>query len=538
VGKFCLKDGTPLEVVAHAPEDNTFQEPAPSRPPAGRDEALVGLLLADRFQVESLIGRGGMGIIYRARHLMLDRTVAVKFLHHYFVADERAAGRFVREARAMARIEHPNAATVYDFGVMPDGAAYIVMEYVEGESLRGALSRSGPFPILEALAIADQVCGAVEAAHRQGVIHRDLKPENILLKRTGEGLTVKVVDFGLAKIAGTSVTDSGQVVTAAGEFFGTPAYMAPEFYTGEEITEAADIYALGIILFEMLTGQPPFHGPVQAVITGHLFREAPALSALVPGLPPAVEAAVRLGLRKAASDRPASAAELAAWLRTAYPGAAGAAAATAHIAVPPALADDDSQPEPLSRPAAARPRYTRRRGRRTAALKRGELTAVLRDPPEPGPGEQTAPLEEGSGAPLPGRRKVMGLAAIGTGVLILGSVFAAFNTASTFDAPPTQPAAPAPETPQPAAPTPVAPVAVGATEPAPRTPPPPPAEPAAEPDPEPEPPAAHAGRTRRTREARPAAEAPKKVDRRTTGAKPPEPKKEKKRKWYDPRKWF
>jgi serine/threonine protein kinase len=281
-------------------------------------DTLTGITLADRYRIDRLIGRGGMGVVYRAHHLLLDRTVAVKVLRSQFAADERAVGRFLREARAMARIEHPNAVSVHDSGSLPDGTAYLVMEYIEGESLRTLLGRSGPLPVAHAVLIADQVCGAVEAAHRQGVVHRDLKPENVMLKRAGAGFTVKVVDFGLAKIVSAAAED-GHHVTAAGEFFGTPAYMAPEFCQGETIDGRADIYAIGVLLYEMLSGVPPFQGTLESVLSGHLFQEPPAPTSTVGDIPPAVAEVIRRALRKPRGERPGSAAELAALLRAACP---------------------------------------------------------------------------------------------------------------------------------------------------------------------------------------------------------------------------
>lgn len=328
---FCPQDGTALDEVGAGPGPDQPLDttpiratPAPARAAATGglasrtsaltpDEAVIGQVVADRYQIVSLIGRGGMGVVYRARHLTLGRHLAIKFLRHQFINDDRAVGRFMREAHAMARIDHPNAAHVYDFGVLPSGVAYLAMEMIEGEPLRSVLARSGPLPVEDVLAVVEQVCGAVEAAHREGVIHRDLKPENIMLKSTEAGAIVKVVDFGLAKVA--DATDSANVLTAAGELFGTPAYMAPEFFQGDEIDGRADVYALGAITYEILTGAPPFQGTVQTVIGSQLFKDPPPIAAARPDVTTEIARAVALALRKDPKERPATARAYAAMLR-------------------------------------------------------------------------------------------------------------------------------------------------------------------------------------------------------------------------------
>lgn len=281
------------------------------------DEALSGQILAERYRLERPIGRGGMGIVYAGRHLLLDRTIAVKLLRPQMLADDRALKRFTREAQAMALIEHPNAVTIHDFGVLSDGAAFLVMEFIEGETLRSVLMRECKISLEATLAIIEQVAGAVEAAHRQGVLHRDLKPENVMFKRTDAGPVVKVVDFGLAKVLDANSSSGRGMITAAGELFGTPVYMAPEFFEGDEVTASADIYALAVTVYEMLAGHPPFTGTVQTVMSGHLFKEPPSILESSPLIPTSIDRVLRKALCKKGEDRFQSAVEFAACLRKA-----------------------------------------------------------------------------------------------------------------------------------------------------------------------------------------------------------------------------
>ncbi len=297
------------------------------------DTALAGAVLADRYRLEGLIGRGGMGVVYRARHTLLERAVAVKLLRPQFLSDERAVKRFLREAQAMARVEHANAVTIHDFGTLPDGGAYLVMEFIEGETLRSVLGRVGSLPVADAVAITEQICGAVEAAHRQGVVHRDLKPENIMFKRSDDGAVVKVVDFGLAKVIDGAPTPGKPALTSAGDLFGTPAYMAPEFFEGEEVDARADVYSIGILTYEMLTGSPPFQGSVQSIMSGHLFKVPTPISD--SDIPEAVDQVIQVALRKRSTERYTTAAAFAARLAGALTGDAGEAPATTSGALPP-----------------------------------------------------------------------------------------------------------------------------------------------------------------------------------------------------------
>ncbi|MFQ3580545.1 protein kinase [Chloracidobacterium validum] len=284
--------------------------------------SLVGQVIDDKVQLEAILGQGGMGAVYRGRHLLLERTVAVKVLRPEILTVEGALERFFREARMAAATEHPNIVTVYDFGKLVDGGAYLILEFVEGKNLRATLQEQVVIPPSLAIPILGEVCAAVEFAHRRNVIHRDLKPDNIMLKRRDDGsTTVKVLDFGLAKTVEEAETSSS--ITRTGELVGTPAYMSPEHCSGEDLDARSDLYSLGVIAYEMLTGQPPFRGRVAAILTAQIQRPPAPLRDLNPNLPPVLEEAVLAALAKKPYDRPTSVAEWWNRLEAAYVAAYG-----------------------------------------------------------------------------------------------------------------------------------------------------------------------------------------------------------------------
>ncbi len=290
--RFCPFDGGALETM--------------------EQDAFIGQTLDGKYCIEAKIGEGGMGAVYRARHLLMDTQLAIKVLHPSLVSDATSVARFQREAQAMARIRHSNAIAVTDFGVTEDQVNYIVMELFEGESLRKVLEREKKLPYATAIAIARQVCGALEAAHRSGVIHRDIKPENIFLSPQPDGsYFVKVIDFGIAKIV-TDTSKGGPPLTRQGMIIGSPHYLSPEQCTGQELDARSDIYSLGIVLFETLTGQVPFTAvtPV-AVALLHANEPPPSLRKLNPEIPKALDDLVMSALAKSKTDRPASAREFA-----------------------------------------------------------------------------------------------------------------------------------------------------------------------------------------------------------------------------------
>ncbi len=294
-----------------------------TQPGTASQSPLVGSIIDNKVRLEAILGQGGMGAVYRGRHLLLERTVAVKLLRPEILTVEGSLERFFREARTAAATEHPNIVTVYDFGKLPDGGAYLILEFVEGKGLRTILMEQGALPPSLALPILREVCAAVEFAHRRNIIHRDLKPDNIMLKRHDDGsATVKVLDFGLAKTVEEAETSSS--ITRTGELVGTPAYMSPEHCSGEDLDARSDLYSLAVIAYEMLVGQPPFRGRIAAILTAQIQKPPTPLREINPDLSPVLEAAVLAALAKKPSDRPDSVAEWWNRLEAAYVAAYGA----------------------------------------------------------------------------------------------------------------------------------------------------------------------------------------------------------------------
>ena len=266
----------------------------------------VPRVVDNKYRLEQLLGRGGMGAVYQARDMRLDRLVAVKVVRAELLGDREARRRFHREAQIVARLQHPSVVAIFDYGNLPSGGAFLVMELIRGEDLRHLLLREGRLEPLRAARILSNVCSAIEAAHREGVLHRDLKPENILLP-AGDG-PAKVLDFGVAKLITEerpgAEADAATVVTAAGMIVGTPAYMAPEQFRGTSPDTRTDVFSLGVIAYEMLSGELPFgRGSVADVVLAQS-RGVPPLHE--GGFSPAVERAIRTALDVDADRRPAS----------------------------------------------------------------------------------------------------------------------------------------------------------------------------------------------------------------------------------------
>jgi serine/threonine-protein kinase len=274
-------------------------ESGPSDASDGRP-SLVGQVIGRRYQVESMIGTGGMGTVYRVLHVHMRKTLALKVLHRELLAVEEVVARFEREAIAAARIEHPNVAKATDFGRLEDGSFYLVMEFVSGLCLSSLLT-TGSLEVERALSIAAQVAAAIGAAHEAGIVHRDLKPDNVmLLERDGDVPLVKVLDFGIAKVQISEAGPSSQL-TRMGAVFGTPEYMAPEQAAGAAVDHRADLYALGVMLYEMLSGKPPFEdASIIELLSQQLTKPAPPLPDSVPE---DVRSLVMALLAKDASER-------------------------------------------------------------------------------------------------------------------------------------------------------------------------------------------------------------------------------------------
>jgi serine/threonine-protein kinase len=267
------------------------------------DSVRLTSALADRDRLEREVGQGGMATVYLAHDLRHDRRVALKVLRPELSAI-LGAQRFLAEIKTTANLQHPHILGLFDSGEA-DGLVFYVMPFVEGESLRARLHREKQLPVDEAVRIAREVADALDYAHRHGVIHRDIKPENILL-HDGRAL---VADFGIALAAARS--EGGSRMTETGMSLGTPHYMSPEQAMGErEITARSDVYALGCVLYEMLTGEPPFTGPTaQAIIARVMTEEPRSLTLQRKTVPPHVDAAVAIALSKLPADRFASAAQ-------------------------------------------------------------------------------------------------------------------------------------------------------------------------------------------------------------------------------------
>jgi serine/threonine-protein kinase len=271
-------------------------------------DPFIGTIVGERYRIVSRIGVGGMGAVYRAEHTMMRRDLAIKVLLPELGGKEEFARRFEREAESASRLTHPNIITVTDFGRTPEGSLFLVMEFLAGESLSSAIA-SGPMPPARALAIMRQILRALEHAHAAGVVHRDLKPENIMLvERDGQVDVVKILDFGIAKV--TLPQSSGEALTQAGVIFGTPEYLSPEQALGEAVDARADIYAAGIILYEMLAGRRPFESEDKVkIISMHLAHAPPRIRDVSPSVDPPLplEQAVMQSLEKSREHRFATA---------------------------------------------------------------------------------------------------------------------------------------------------------------------------------------------------------------------------------------
>lgn len=265
-------------------------------------------IVAGRFRIECEIGKGGMGTVYRASHLGLERPVAVKVLKKEFAADPEVAERFMREARTMARLRHPRAAMIFDAGRLADGRPFIVMEYVEGQTLAETLESDGRFAPERAVRVASEICEVLAEAHALGIVHRDLKPSNIMLNERG----VCVLDFGIAKVLASSAEATKTFATTeSGLVIGTPRYMSPEQCMGQKVGPSSDLYSVGVLVYEMLAGRPPFTDLLaSAVLVKQTTSAPPPLLALRPDLPRSLAIATHTLLAKNPAQRPGKASEV------------------------------------------------------------------------------------------------------------------------------------------------------------------------------------------------------------------------------------
>jgi serine/threonine-protein kinase len=309
------------------------------------DPALMGRRVAGKFVVETFLGGGSMGAVYRARDEFLERKVALKVMHPSVAVDPSFVRRFHREARAASRLDHPSSMRVIEYGEEPDGLLYIAMEYLEGRDLYRVIHEDWPLPEERIADILMKALAAIAVAHEMGVIHRDLKPENIMIlsRKDDEGRdAVKVCDFGIAKITepdedappGAPPKTAGGNLTTQGLVVGTPEYMSPEQARGEKLDFRSDLYSMGVMLYQLLTGRPPFLGDTAlAVVLKHISEPPEPPHAIYPGVHKGLEAVCLRALAKSKEDRWASARDMRAAIKAAmggHPASAPTPAAPAH----------------------------------------------------------------------------------------------------------------------------------------------------------------------------------------------------------------
>ncbi len=311
--------------------------PAPEKVPA----LPPGTLIADRYRIVAELGEGGMGAVYLVEHVHMRKQFALKVLHAELSGTGEISARFEREAIAAGRIEHPNVAAATDFGKLPDGAFFLVLEYVKGETLRLAIDK-GRLDPMRAVHIVHGMATALAAAHAKGVVHRDLKPENVMLvTHEGESDFVKVLDFGIAKVEIVeppgSVASGAQPLTRVGAVFGTPDYMSPEQALGQDVDFRTDLYSTGVILYELLAGERPFRGGAVTVLRSHVFEDVPPLAPdIAAALDPRIASLLARLLAKQPLDRLSSAYELSVELETIL---RAPLSSTSRVAPPPRVAE-------------------------------------------------------------------------------------------------------------------------------------------------------------------------------------------------------
>ncbi|MCS6799736.1 MAG: serine/threonine protein kinase [Myxococcota bacterium] len=278
----------------------------------------IGRVLDERYRIDEVLGEGGMGTVFVAEHLKLHKKVAVKMIHPDLVGNAEVAARFAREAMASAQIEHPHVVSALDYGVLDDGIAYLVVQLVRGSSLADELRSKGGLGWRDAARLCAQIADALAAAHARGIVHRDLKPDNVLLERRDDGTPLaRVVDFGIARVeldartTGAAANGAARPLTRIGTVMGTPGYMAPEQAMGETVDARADLYALGVVLWEAATGKPLYaDADLTTTVARQLTEPVPRLSAVLgdPTVPPELETLLEALLAPRPSSRPASAA--------------------------------------------------------------------------------------------------------------------------------------------------------------------------------------------------------------------------------------
>lgn len=293
-------------LVTACPHDGALLRPIVQDP-------LIGTVLAGNYEILEVLGHGGMGVVYRGKHTLMERVVAIKMLQSQLISDTNSVKRFQQESKAAARLKHPHIIDVYDFGISPAGQPYIVMEFLEGTPLSDLIKKEGQISVERSIKIISEACDALDHAHKQGVVHRDLKPSNIVLTVYDEEKDyVKVVDFGVAKLIEAGGQE-GQRLTQAGEVCGSPVYMSPEQCMGQELDARSDIYSMGVVLYETLTGKLPILGKTMVdTMSKHISEMPAAFNEARPDLyiPERLEAVVMRSLSKDPVNRQQSMEEL------------------------------------------------------------------------------------------------------------------------------------------------------------------------------------------------------------------------------------
>jgi serine/threonine-protein kinase len=379
-------------------------------------DRLVDRVVKGKFKIIRKLGQGGMGAVYLAEQLGIGHRVAIKFLKAEFSTDAEIARRFLNEAKSYALVAHPNAVAFHDFGQDDEGNLFIAMEYCEGVDLKKVIAEQGRLPLAEAADVVIQVADVLANAHAKGVVHRDLKPENIMIRRGLRGVHAKVLDFGIARLM-----DAGTKLTVAGAIAGTPRYMSPEQVEGKEVDHRADIYSLGIVLYEVLTGHQPFDGnTIAEILRKQSFDPMPTLASVAPDLDyPALEAVIQKACAKKRDERFPDMASFASALSQALPTQTHIPVSPIPLTNPGIRAVASATPSPTSVTGIAVPGSSTEHSTDRTLVRTGEHAPV---PAPPGSAEAVTQVGGVSLPPVAPKSKAPLVVAVGLGLAALAGV--------------------------------------------------------------------------------------------------------------------